>query len=203
MTLARVNFTVMRLFHSRHKLAAIILISCLTGCRAAPPSSNANSDPAISNTPRVPFTLSIVPTTSRSDSRVITIAATKPDEFYVVLTNISTAPQLVWEYWNSWGYQTISFEFMLDRNQRIIVSKRPQDFTKNFPSTFMIPPGDHKVYAIRLDREWDTIAIPKSSEAPVTLKAIYQVSQTPEASTYNVWIGRVESSSCKLTLRQW
>jgi hypothetical protein len=197
-----VNSDVMSFF-SQHTFAAIVLICSLTGCHAVPPSSNATSDPAISKTPAVPFALSIVPTASRSDSRIITVAATKPDEFYVVLTNISNTPQLVWEYWNSWGYQTISFQFILDKNQRIVVSKRPQDFSRNFPSTFMIPPGDHKVYAIRLDGEWDTSAIPKSSEMPVTLKAIYEVSQTPEASNYNVWIGRVESASYKLTLKQW
>ena len=32
------------------------------------------------------------------------IAEKQPDEFYVVLTNVSKEAQLVWEYWNSWGY---------------------------------------------------------------------------------------------------
>ena len=194
---------VMRLLPSKHKVAAIILLSCLSGCRTGPASSNTKSNAVVSKTPQTPFTLSIVPTTSRSDSRDITLAANKPNEFYLVLTNISNDPQLVWEYWNSWGYQTISFEFTLNDNRRIIVSKRAQGFTKNFPSTFMIPPREHTVYVIRLDREWDTSGIPKSPEMPVTLKAIYEVLQTPEASNYNVWTGRIESANYKLTLRQW
>ena len=127
----------------------------------------------------------------------------KPDEFYVVLTNISDKPQPIWESWNSWGYQTISFEFILGDDQRFLVSKRPQEFTKNFPSIFIVPPGDHYVYLIRLDGEWNITGIPKSTEMPVVLKAIYAVSTTSEASQYNVWIGRVESPSYELTLRQW
>ena len=109
----------------------------------------------------------------------------------------------MWEYWNSWGYQTISFEFTFDNNRQIVVSKRPQGFTMNFPSTFRIPAGEHKVYAIRLDSDWDIGSIPKSTETLVGLKAIYEVTNTPEAATYNVWTGRVESDVYKFTLRQW
>ena len=73
----------------------------------------------------------------------------------------------------------------------------------NFPSTFLIPPGEHKVYPIRLDKRWNTAGIPKSTETSVRLKAIYEVSSTPEASQYKVWVGRVESSYYEMTLEQW
>ena len=193
----------MRLILSTRTVTAIILFSCLTGCRAVPAPSNANRNVTVSQTQKTPFTVSIVPTTSSSDSRVITIALQKPDEFYVVLTNISNEPQAVWEYWNSWGYQTISFEFTLGNNRPILVAKRPQGFTINFPSTFLIPPGEHKVYAIRLDKDWDIGSIPKSKEMPVSLKAVYEVPNTPEAANYHVWTGRVESGNYKFTLKQW
>jgi hypothetical protein len=181
----------------------IILLSCLSGCRAVPAPSNANSASTVSQTQKTPFTLSIVPTTSSSDSRVITIARQKPHEFYVVLTNISNEQQPVWETSNSWGSKTISFEFMLDNNRRILVSKGPEVFTINHPDTFLIPPGEHKVYAIRLDSWWDTASIPKSDEMAISLKAIYDVPNTPEATEYRVWTGHVESGSYKFTLRQW
>jgi hypothetical protein len=193
----------MRLLFSNRIVPAIILFLCLAGCRAVPVPSNPNSNLTVTQAQKAPFTVSIVPTTSASDSRVITMALQKPHEFYVVLTNNSNEPQSVWEYWNSWGYQTISFEFTLDKNRRIVVSKRPQDFTRNFPSTFRIPPGEHNVYAIRLDKDWDIGSIPKSTETLVALKAIYEVPNTPEAANYNVWTGRVESDVYKFTLRQW
>jgi hypothetical protein len=193
----------MRLPFLKVPVLTIILLLCLPGCRAVPPPANANSNLATPQTQKTPFAISIVPTRSASNSRIITIAKEKPHEFYVVLTNISNEPQAVWETWNSWGSRTISFEFMFGDNPPILVTRGPEGFTKNFPSTFLIPPGEHKVYPIRLDKWWNTAGIPKSTEAPIRLKAIYEVSSTPEASQYKVWVGRVESHYYEMTLEQW
>src|SRR5258708_32804760 len=140
----------MRLLFSKRTVTAIILLSCLTGCHAVRGPSNVNSNLTISETQKTPFALSIVPTRSTSDSRVVTIASQKPDEFYVVLTNISNEPQPVWETWNSWGSQTISFEFAFGNNPPILVARGPQVFTMNLPSTFIMPPGEHAVDPLRL-----------------------------------------------------
>jgi len=157
-----------------------------------------------SEAPKVPFSLSIVPTNSSGEVGSITMAQSKARDFYVVLTNVSKDPQPVWESWNSWGYQNISFELMTTEGRKFVLTTRQQDFTRNFPSTFLIQPGEHLVYAIRLDKWWEVRpTLPKSDEMPITLKAIYDVSPTPEAAQYKVWIGRVESRSYKLTLRQW
>src|SRR5208282_4351813 len=49
--------------------------------------------------------------------------------------------------------------------------------------TFLIEPGEHQVYAIRLDERWETHPLlPKTDETPITLKAIYEVPPTPEAA---------------------
>ena len=206
----------MRLSLSTHTLVTLVFLSCSTGCRTVPVPSDTNpADPVKAS--NAPFKLSIVPTKSFANSRMITMAPQKPDEFYVVLSNISDEPQSIWESWNSWGYQTISFEFTLADGQRFLVSERQQNFTRNFPSPFIIPPGEHHVYAIRLDAQWTTGGITrvtrgnatpkcpplKSDEIPVVLKAIYEVPTTPEATQYKVWSGRVESASYNLTLRQW
>ena len=193
----------MRLLFSKLSIPAIILLFILTGCHTVPLPSNPNSNVAAAQTQKTPFTLSIVPTRSASDSRIITIAKEKPHEFYVVLTSVSNEPQPVWETWNSWGSRTISFEFTVANNSPILVTRGPEGFTMNFPSTFLIPPGEHKVYPIRLDRWWNTTGIPKSTETPVRLKAIFEVPSTPEASQYKVWVGRVESPYYEMTLQQW
>jgi len=127
-----------------------------------------------------------------------------PREFYVVLTNESKKPQPVWEIWNSWGYQNVSFELTTTDGKKFIVSKRQQEFTMNFPSTFLIEPGEHQVYAIRLDESWETHpTLPKLDEMRITLKAIYEVAPTSEAVQFKVWTGRLESRSYNLTLGQW
>jgi len=159
---------------------------------------------ASSEAQKAPFSLSVVPTKSHGDIGSITMAQSKARDFYVVLTNVSKDPQPVWEYWNSWGYQTISIELTTAEGGKFAVSKRLQAFTRNGPSTFVIQPGEHQVFAIRLDKEWETRPIlAKADEVPITLKAIYEVSPTTEATQYKVWTGRVESRSYKFVLKQW
>lgn len=146
-----------------------------------------------------PFSLSIVP-----DRSGISMAKKEPDEFYVVLTNVSRVPQAVWESWNSWGYEAISFELTTTDGKKFVVSKRPGIFTVNFPSTFVVAPGEHQVYPIRLDDSWETHPVlPKSGEMPITVKAVYEAIPTPEATQRKVWTGRAESHSYNFSLRQW
>jgi hypothetical protein len=146
-----------------------------------------------------PFSLSIVPGIGG-----ITMAKNKPREFYVVITNVSGGPQSIWQYWNSWGYQAISFELTMADGKKFALSKKQEEFTRNFPSTFVVEPGEHQVYPIKLDEWWETHpALLKTDEMPITLKAVYEVSMTPEASQYKVWTGRLESRSYNFSLRQW
>jgi hypothetical protein len=127
-----------------------------------------------------------------------------PRDFYVLLSNVSKQPQVVWEDWNSWGYQAISFELITADGKKYVLSKRQQEFTKNYPSTVIIQPGENQVYAIRLNEWWETHPnLPKAAELPITLKAIYEVSPTPESARYRVWTGRVESHTYNFTLRHW
>jgi len=131
------------------------------------------------------------------------MAKKKPGEFYVVLTNVSREPQAVWESWNSWGYQAISFELATKDGKEFVLSKRPGIFTVNFPSTFLVEPGEHQVYAIGLDEWWEAHpTLPKRDEMPITLKAVYEVTPTPEAKEFKVWTGRLESHSYIFSLRQ-
>jgi hypothetical protein len=146
-----------------------------------------------------PFSVSIVVGRPR-----IAMAKNKPDEIYVVLTNVSGELQAVWESWNSWGYQTISFELTTADGKKFTVTRCQEDFTRNFPSTYVIKPGEHQVFAIRLDEWWETRpSLPKGDEALITLKAIHEVTPTPEATKYKVWTGRVESRSYNCSLRRW
>ncbi|MGD0941639.1 MAG: hypothetical protein ABR905_18235 [Terracidiphilus sp.] len=116
--------------------------------------------------------------------------------FYVILTNISNQPQIAFEDWNSWGYQAISSEIESADGKKISLARKPHGFTRNFPSTFLIPPGEHMVYPIRLNDEWDALSsIPLAVQTPIeiTLSAIYEVDPTPESASEKVWTGRVES----------
>lgn len=163
---------------------------------STPPAWSAEKDAA------EPFTLAVVPSRSSPQARSITMADDNPDEFYVVLINTSKDAQPVFEYGNGWGYQNVSFEVATPEGMKVVVSKRIQVFTVNFPSTFLIPSGEQRVYAIRLNKQWETRpTLAADAETQITLKAIYQVTATPEATEHKVWPGRIESKTYNLTLR--
>jgi hypothetical protein len=150
-------------------------------------------------TSQPPFSLSIVPGIGG-----ITMAKSNPREFYVVITNVSGQAQSIWQQRNSWGYKAISFQLTTSDGKTFLLSKKDQQFTINFPSTFVIGPGEHQVYPVKLDEQWRTSPqIPQSPEMSVALKAIYEVAPTAEAKAQNVWIGRVESRRYDFSLRQW
>lgn len=153
-----------------------------------------------------PFALTIVPSTSQPppEGRFITMAEEKPHVFHIILTNVSKEVQPVFETWNSWGYQTLRFELTLPDGKQTVVSVSEQNFTRNLPSTFSILPGEHQVFPIRLDNTWEmNPEVSLGSETAITLKAIYEVKESPQSKEQHVWAGRVESKPCKLTLRHW
>ncbi len=173
-------------------------------CNARPRSQQAES--AIQQPVQVPLSVSVVPTKSFEEpyGRGISMAKKSPGDFYVILTNISKDPQAAFEDWNSWGCQAVSFRIETPDGHKFTVSRKPQLFTKNYPSTFGIPPGEHMVYPISLDDEWETTpAIPMTVETPITLTAIYEVRPTPESAKEKVWTGHLESGAYHFKLRQW
>jgi len=160
-----------------------------------------------------PFRVSIVPTKSRTSERSITAAPRDPDTFYVVVTNVSSKAQPVWEGWNSWGYRNVSFALILADGTKHDITRKAQGFTRNFPSTFIIEPGESQVYPIKFDSTWDGLPTlnqqgccatsPVGGSLPIRLRAIYDVETSSEALQQEVWVGRVESPTYDLTLRWW
>ncbi len=189
----------------RNSLLAIVLmfvIGSATGDWAQYSKSLSEADTAL------PFSISLVPTSSHEEplGRGISIAKKSPGYLYVVLTNISSQSQVVFEDWNSWGYQSVSFEGQAADGRRFVISRKSHPFTMNFPSTFIVPAGEHMVYAIALDDEWKAVpSVPIADATPilVTLKAIYEVKPSPEATKGEVWTGRLESHSYQVKLRHW
>jgi hypothetical protein len=134
------------------------------------------------------------------------MAKKSPGHFYVILTNLSKEPQAAFEDWNSWGYQTVSFEVVTADGHKFTVSHRPELFTKNFPSIFLIPQGEHMVFQISLDDEWEaTPPLPMADQTPleITLKAIYELQPTAESAKEKVWTGRVESVAYHFKFRHF
>jgi hypothetical protein len=91
-----------------------------TACNTQKEAASSKPEPSDQ---KFPFSLSVVPEKSNGEpfGSSIEMAHNKPRDFYVVLTNVSSEPQAVWESWNSWGYQTVSFELTtLDRKKFVV-----------------------------------------------------------------------------------
>src|SRR5207248_8068966 len=56
--------------------------------------------------------------------------------------NIANESESVWETWNSWGSQTISFEFKFGNNPPILVARGPEEFTKIFRQRSLFHPAN-------------------------------------------------------------
>lgn len=165
-----------------------------------------NGDSKETQKPPSPLLVSIVPAWSASSGRGISMAADTLDTFYVLLTNVSTQAQPVFRTSNSWGYYAVSFELRTTDGRIVTITKRPAVFTKNNPSTFVIPTGEQMVYPIKLDDGWVTGApLPIADEEPVdvTVRAMYEVTPTAESTRQNVWTGRIESTKYHFKFRHW
>jgi hypothetical protein len=84
--------------------------------------------------------------------------------------------------------------------RKAVASTKEQAFTRNFPSTFLLSPGEQYIYTVSLDKKWDIRPMPEKGESNLTLKAIYQISTSPEATEQGVWTGRIESKPYKISL---
>lgn len=85
------------------------------------------------------------------------MATNTVDTFYVILTNVSGEAQAIFRTSNSWGYYALSFELQTAGGPTLTITKKPQAFTKNNPTTFVIPPSEQMVFPIKLDDEWDAV----------------------------------------------
>jgi hypothetical protein len=151
-----------------------------------------------------PFQLSIVPESRSEITSSISWAKDSKRNFFVILTNTSDKPQAVFERWNSWGYQAISFEMIGSAGERTSVRVKPQSFTKNFPSTYVIPPKGHQVFPIILNDKWEgRPAFGEPGRTKIKLTAVYEVQATAESAEQKVWTGRIVSGTIDTEVNHW
>ncbi|CAN5908877.1 hypothetical protein BH11VER1_BH11VER1_09200 [soil metagenome] len=151
-----------------------------------------------------PFQLTIVPESSSEHSSSISFAKDSKRAFFVVLTNTSDKPQSIFESWNSWGYQAIAFEMIRPSGERTKVFVKPQSFSKNFPSTYVIPARGHQVFPITFNDEWDVKPdFGESGRTKIKLTAVYEVHATKESGEKKVWTGRIVSETIDTEVNHW
>jgi hypothetical protein len=134
------------------------------------------------------LSLDIVPTPRQpqGDSPILF----EGDDFYVVLTNISTKAIPIYEDWSSWGSDSLTLEGVGIDGKVYVLKKLVRFFTRNFPATFIIPPGGHYVFTVHFDKEhWS--GLEQFNQNHLWMKAIFSERHSPGRD--QVWQGRVES----------
>ncbi|MBC7819140.1 MAG: PQQ-binding-like beta-propeller repeat protein [Planctomycetaceae bacterium] len=123
-------------------------------------------------------------------------ATTSP--LHVIIENISDKPQSHFEEWNSWGYGNVTVEWTDAGGKVGTVAKVPGIFTKNYPSTVTLQPGEALVrkisFAPQVWQGWPEI--PKGTK--LRLKVIYQTAPDPKVSS---WTGKVSSKEQTVLFR--
>lgn len=116
----------------------------------------------------------------------------EPSEFFVTLKNKTDKPQRLFEYWNSWGYQNISF-YLYTKDGTQIVTRKDQNFTRNFPSTYEIALGETMVFPLKFDSSWEELENIPEGESKLRIQVVYRCVPSFEAKDSGAWTGIVAS----------
>jgi hypothetical protein len=124
------------------------------------------------------------------------------DHFHVLVTNNSEKPIRLWTDRFSWGYDNLSFEIIGDEGKVTKVSKKPREWTKNFPEWLSLGPGESYVlnvdfYSERGQAIWNNAPKPTkggSAKRLIRMRAVYEVTPDDESGKLGVWTGKVVSA---------
>jgi len=122
----------------------------------------------------------------------------------VIIENVSDKPQQHFDEWNSWGYFNLTLEWTDASGKTGTVRKVARSWTRNFPSTTTLKPGEALVREITFDPKvwqgWPDI----SERTKLALKVSYHVAPRPDADG---WTGAINSEEQTVTIEpppeQW
>jgi hypothetical protein len=99
------------------------------------------------------------------------------NNFYVLLTNVSSKPVRVWQEWCSWGYYSLQLEVFEQDGTEHLLKKKPTNFLANFPDFVELEPGGSVVWKVDIEPSvWEGLSwLPTNRAERVKLKAIYKV----------------------------
>ena len=122
------------------------------------------------------------------------IGLSPESHFHVTLRNVSGTVQRFWKETNSWGYGALRFELTEPGGKTVVVRKKERNWRKNIPSFWVVDDGGTVVFDVWPSKgEWDGLPI-RSSDEPVMLRAVVDITPDDETREHDVWSGHVSSS---------
>lgn len=103
----------------------------------------------------------------------------------------------IWEFDNSWGWNTISIEIKKEHNPEIFIVRKlkKMGWTKNGPTYFEVKPHEKKIIEIFPSSQWWESENDLSSlkNQKILVRALVHISETPESIMFDVFTGKLQS----------
>jgi hypothetical protein len=135
----------------------------------------------------------------------VSVQETEPDlviggkiPLHVVIENISSAPQNVFEEWNSFGYFALTLEYATQDGVKGVMCKRIVGWTRNWSTFIVLQPGQVLVRDVFLDPKfWSGLPTVRGDATIITVKAIFTQGSGLDDP---VWQGKIESLPVQLKI---
>ena len=119
--------------------------------------------------------------------------------FNLLFLNQGSKPRRIWEFDNSWGWNTLTFKVydLQNKTSAIKIKKlSTKGWTKNGPTFFEVDAGSRYNVPINLrDNDWE---IPGEADPlktkDVVVKVILDIPPSAEAKEFGVFVGALESN---------
>jgi hypothetical protein len=115
-------------------------------------------------------------------------------QLMVTITNSTAQEQRLWEWNNSWGWWSVSFQVRNEAGKIIEMVRKSRDWTKNGPVYFVLQPQEELKVSIDLhDGWWEVAGANARNDRPVELRARLRIAPTTESDQLGVFTGDVTS----------
>jgi hypothetical protein len=135
---------------------------------------------------------------NNSDSLKIWVEpGSSPNQFRIVIANISRGPVRIWKEQCSWGYEALALEVKSGDELPKLIKPRTSSWRRNLPQFRTLEPGEKYTLNYGAD-DWPGLLT--ASKQRLQIRAHYTVRSDEDATRANVWTGHVQSEWTELEL---
>lgn len=120
------------------------------------------------------------------------------DSLEVIFMNHGDDTIRIWEFHNSWGWHTIYLQLknILSHEEFRLTKRKQMGWTKNGPGFIeLFPHEPHTVKFYPPEEGWESEEdVSGLRHLPLTVKAVLEIPETPEAGEFGIFVGKVESA---------
>jgi hypothetical protein len=137
---------------------------------------------------------------SKSDELELRLAV-HGERLELTIANASDHALRLWEWENSWGWRSLSFELDAGGAVHAEIVRASRDWSKNAPVAFVVPPQSERDVSIDLRDGWwemrtrsgNGAVLEHQHEERVRARAVLRIEPSPEAETQRVFTGTAAS----------